>query len=194
MFIIGGNHTNLNLWPNYFQNQTNPPLGLIVVSIGNPGPMMKQVGTWTVPYDAGNPVDTEVDLRFSPVAGRYVQIQLQTNVTWGVELLAGLRCWPAQPPAPANLTWNVGEVELYGFTVDRSRISMPWFVIVLQIPCQDQLRATAPANCRLGFELLSGRTYRHSASDYYLFSNQPVSRKDLQNRGFEARSRRITTR
>ncbi len=114
LFLIGGNHTNLNIWPNYYQNQSNPPLGLIVVSIGNPGSMMKQVGTWTVPYDAGNPVDTEIDMRFSPVAGRYVRIQLQTNVTWGVNYWPG---WvlTSQPPAPADLTWNVGEVELYGF-------------------------------------------------------------------------------
>ncbi len=114
IFIIGGNHTNLNLWSNNLQNQSNPPLGLIVVSIGNHGPMMKQVGTWTVPYDAGNPVDTEVDLRFSPAAGRYVQIQLQTNVTWGVNYWPGYAL-ASQPAAPTNLTWNVGEVELYGF-------------------------------------------------------------------------------
>jgi hypothetical protein len=115
VFLIGCNHTNLNLWPNNLQNQSNPPLGLIVVSIGNnPGLMMKQVGTWTVPYDAGNPVDTEVDLRFSPTAGRYVKIQLQTNVTWGVNYWPGYAL-ASQPPAPANLTWNVGEVELYGF-------------------------------------------------------------------------------
>jgi hypothetical protein len=118
VFLIGGNHTNLNVWPNWQQNQTNPPLGLIVVSIGNSHSMMKQVGTWTVPYDAGNPVDTEVDLRFSPAAGRYVQIQLQTNVTWGANYWPGAAqsyILSGQPPAPANLTWNVGEVELYGF-------------------------------------------------------------------------------
>ena len=90
VFLIGGNH-HLNFWPNNSQTGTNPPLGLIVVSVGNSGPTMKQAATWTVPYDAGNPVDTEVDVRFSPVAGRFVQIQLQTNVTWGVQLLAWLR-------------------------------------------------------------------------------------------------------
>jgi hypothetical protein len=117
VFLTGGNR-HLNLWPNYPQNGTNPPLGLIVVSVGNSGPTMKQAATWTVPYDAGNPVDTEVDLRFSPVAGRYVRIELQTNVVWG------LNYWPGfavslfgvtLPPPPANLTWNVGELELYGF-------------------------------------------------------------------------------
>ena len=113
LFLIGGNHTNLNNWANSLI-ATNPPLGLIVVSIGNHIPMMKQVGTWTVPYDAGNPVDTEVDLRFSPAVGRYVQIQLQTNVTWGANYWPGYAL-ASQPPAPANLTWNVGEVELYGF-------------------------------------------------------------------------------
>jgi hypothetical protein len=117
LFLIGGSHTNLNQWPNS-GSATNPPLGLIVVSIGNSHSTMKQVGTWTVPYDAGNPVDTEVDLRFSPAAGRYVQIQLQTNVTWGANYWPGARqSWilSGQPPPPTNLTWNVGEVELYGF-------------------------------------------------------------------------------
>jgi hypothetical protein len=113
VFLIGGNH-RLNLWPDSLQNQANPPLGLITVSIGNDAMTRKQVGTWTVPYDAGNPVDTEVDLRFSPTTGRYVQIQLQTNTTWGVNYWPGYAL-PAQPPAPTNLTWNIGEVELYGF-------------------------------------------------------------------------------
>ena len=117
LFLIGGSHTNLNQWPNWQQNQTNPPLGLIVVSIGNNGPMMKRVGQWTVPYDAGNPVDTEVDLRFSPAAGRYVQIQLQTNVTWGANYWPGAAqsfLLSGQSPPPIKLTWNVGEMELYG--------------------------------------------------------------------------------
>jgi hypothetical protein len=114
LFLIGGNHTNLNVWPNS-GSATNPPLGLIIVSIGNPHSMMKQVGAWTVPYDAGNPVDTEVDLRFSPIAGRYVEIQLQTNVIWGKNYWPGYAL-ASQPSAPANLTWNVGEVELYGFS------------------------------------------------------------------------------
>ena len=114
VFLIGGNH-HLNIWPDNYPNRTNPPLGLIVVSIGNHGSMMKPVGEWTVPYDAGNPVDTEVDLRFSPAAGRYVQIQLQTNVIWGVNHWPGYAL-ASQPPAPANLTWNVGELEIYGFS------------------------------------------------------------------------------
>jgi len=114
VFLIGGNATNLNIWSNSVP-ETNPPLGLIAVSVGNnPASMTNQVGTWTVPPNAGNPVNTEVDLRFSPTAGRYVQIQLKTNVIWGVNYWPG---WAlsSQPPAPTNLTWNVGEVELYGF-------------------------------------------------------------------------------
>jgi hypothetical protein len=115
VFLISDQTTNLNIWPNNSTTGTNPPLGLIVISIGNPGSMLKQVGTWTVPYDAGNPVETEVDLRFNPTAGRYVRIQLLTNVVWGVNYWPGYTL-ASQPPAPANLTWNVGEVELYGFS------------------------------------------------------------------------------
>jgi hypothetical protein len=43
-----------------------------------------------------------------------VQIQLQTNMIWGKNYWPGYTL-ASQPPAPANLTWNVGEVELYGF-------------------------------------------------------------------------------
>jgi hypothetical protein len=114
IFLIGSTN-KLNFWPDSNQNATNPPLGLIVVSVGNSGPGMTPVGAWTVPYDAGNPVDTEMDLRFSPTAGRYVQAQLQTNVTWGVNYWPGYAL-SSQPPAPTNLTWNVGQIELYGFS------------------------------------------------------------------------------
>jgi hypothetical protein len=109
-----GTNRSLQYWPNS-QSATNPPLGLITVSVGNTYPPTNQVGTFIVPYDAGNPVDTEVDVRFSPAACRYVLIQLQTNVTWGVN------CWPgyalaSQPQEPPNLNWRISELEIYGFS------------------------------------------------------------------------------
>jgi hypothetical protein len=114
VFLTGGDH-ELSMWPNWSQTGTNPPLGLLVVSVGNRGPLMKRVAEWTVPYDAGNPVDTEVDMRFSPTTGRFVRIQLQTQVLWGLSHWPGYTL-PAQPPAVTNLSWNIGELELYGFT------------------------------------------------------------------------------
>ena len=46
--------------------------------------------------------------------GVFAGIQLQTNVTWGVKYWPGYAL-ASQPPLPTNLTWNVGELELYGF-------------------------------------------------------------------------------
>jgi hypothetical protein len=86
-----------NIWLNYSGNSTTPPLGLINAFVGNTPTNANQVAAWTVPYDAGNPVETEADIRFSPAAGRYVTLELQDL-------------------ASTNVTWNVGEVEVYGFT------------------------------------------------------------------------------
>jgi hypothetical protein len=117
--VLEGSTNLLNLcsnqWLNYSANVSTPPLGLINVYVGNTPTNSNLVGSWTVPYDAGNPVETEADIRFSPTSGRYVRIALQTKVTWGTDY------WPG----PANLSeysgttsnnaaWNVGEVELYG--------------------------------------------------------------------------------
>ena len=109
---LTGTNRSLQYWPNA-QSATNPPLGLITVSVGNTYPPTTQVGTFTVPYDAGNPVDTEVDIRFSPVACRYVLFQFQTNVTWGANYWPGYAL-ASQPPEPANLNWRVSELEIYG--------------------------------------------------------------------------------
>jgi len=112
--FLSGTNRDLKLWSNTTQNQTNPPSGLIVVYVGQTAMTMNQVAEWTVPYDAGNPVDTEVDARFSPVVGRFVRLELQTGMSWGFQH------WPGYAvTVPANstsLAWNVGEVELYGFT------------------------------------------------------------------------------
>jgi hypothetical protein len=102
-----------NFWPNYGGNGATPPLGLIVAYVGNSMSTSNQVGAWTVPYDAGNPVETEADIRFSPATGRYVRLELHTQVAWGTSY------WPGyliSQPASTNVSINVGEIEVYGFT------------------------------------------------------------------------------
>jgi len=101
-----------NSWPNS-TSASAAPLGLIVVYVGNTPTTTNQVAAYTVPYDAGNPVETEADLRFSPAVGRYVRLELQTRVNWGVNYWPG---WVISPPLQTNVSWNVGELELYGFT------------------------------------------------------------------------------
>ena len=125
--LLNGSTNGLYMWPDYADNQTNAPLGLIVVYVGNTPTTTNAVAYYTVPPDAGNPVETEAELRFSPAIGRYVRIELQTQVTWG------LNYWPgwalaSQPPA-TNVQWNVGEVELYGFSGTNAQVNADAVVV-----------------------------------------------------------------
>lgn len=113
LFLSGTNH-DLKLWGDY-NMRTNPPLGLIVVSIGNSITNVKKAAEYTIPYDAGNPVDTEADFRFSPIVGRYITIELQTNVIWGTDH------WPGQAiafqPQKTFLALNLERLEVFGSPV-----------------------------------------------------------------------------
>lgn len=110
IFLSGTNH-NLKLW-NPAANQNVAPLGLFVVSVGSSMATLKQVATYTIPPDAGNPVDVEAEIRFSPAVGRYVTIVLQTNITWGVNYWPGYAINPQ--PAIQGLGLNVERLEISG--------------------------------------------------------------------------------
>lgn len=118
--FLTGRRVRLGFWPNQYENREKPPLGLVVISVGDTADTKNPVAEFTVPYDAGNPIDDEIDVRFPPTLGRYVRIELRTKLVWGE------KHWPGhylekQPPAgPADLAWNVAEVELYGFPQARS--------------------------------------------------------------------------
>jgi len=111
--VLNGTNNGLKLWPNSL-SQTNPPLGLILAYVGNTPQTMTNVASFLVPPDSGNPINTSMDLRFSPVVGRYVKVALQTKVTWGTNY------WPGYAPnfqaSTVDTTWNVGEMEVYGCT------------------------------------------------------------------------------
>ncbi len=111
--FVGGRQAKLALWSDSYANRDKPPLGLIVASVGETPEALHQVAEFTVPYDAGNPIDTQADLRFQPSAGRYVRLELQTNVHWGKEHWPGYDI-PAPPPG-GNPAWNISKLELYGF-------------------------------------------------------------------------------
>jgi hypothetical protein len=113
VYLVGSTKPT-NLWYNYSASAGNPPLGLIVVYVGNTVTNTNQVATYTVPYDAGNPVETEADIRFSPAAGRYVRLELHTQVTWGKNYWPGFAL--SSQPTATNVSWNLGELELYGFS------------------------------------------------------------------------------
>lgn len=110
--VISGKNHQPQLWPNTYGNRTNPPLGLIVAYVGLTPQTLTNAAECTVPYDAGNPIDTEVDMRFSPVVGRYVRVELQTRVNWGVQH------WPGAPlsglPVVGDTGWNIAELEVFG--------------------------------------------------------------------------------
>jgi hypothetical protein len=117
--VICGTNNGLKMWSNPLA--TNVPLGLIVAYVGTTPQTMTEVAEFTVPYDAGNPIDTGMDMRFSPVVGRYVEVQLQTRVSWGVQH------WPGYAPnfqsQLVDTAWNVGEMEVYGSTNTQTNIN-----------------------------------------------------------------------
>jgi len=95
VYLIGSTN-QLNLWNNYQQNYAVPPLGVIAAYVGNTPTTTNLAAQWAVPYDAGSPIETEADLKFSPASGRFLRIEMQQ--------------------APSSPGWNVGEMEIYGFS------------------------------------------------------------------------------
>jgi hypothetical protein len=112
--LLMGTSNQVSRWPNYSQNANTAPLGLLVVYVGNAGNTSNQVAQYTVPCDAGNPIEADADLRFSPAVGRYVRIEFHNQVAWGNNYWPGYAI--GSQPAPTNVTMNVREIELYGFS------------------------------------------------------------------------------
>jgi len=120
--FLTGRQIRLRVWPNEEERRKKAPLGLVVLYVGDVADTKNQVAEFLVPYDAGNPIDEEIDVRFMPTAGRYVRIELQTKVVWGRKHWPG---WdlPAQPPPPpVDLALNVAELELYGFMGPQAQV------------------------------------------------------------------------
>lgn len=113
--FLAGRQCKPQFWSRGYENREKPPLGLIVAYVGDSSHTKNQVAEFTIPYDAGNPVETEVDLRFHPAAGRYLRIEVQTEINWGKEHWPG---YEVKVPAAAkhNLAWNISELEIYGFS------------------------------------------------------------------------------
>jgi hypothetical protein len=111
--FINGTNNGLRIWPNS-GSATNLPLGLIVAYVGNNPQALTNVSNFVIPYDAGNPINESIDMRFSPVLGRYVRLELQTQVAWGVQY------WPGHGAsihaASVDTFLNVGKLEIYGST------------------------------------------------------------------------------
>jgi hypothetical protein len=107
-------------------------LGLILAYVGTTPQTMTNVAAFMVPPDSGNPIDTGVDLRFSPVLGRYIEVALQTKVTWGTQY------WPGYGPnfeSPAvDTAWNVGEIEIYGCTGPSAQAKINAIVLETNAP------------------------------------------------------------
>ncbi|MGD0093599.1 MAG: DUF4838 domain-containing protein, partial [Planctomycetota bacterium] len=96
--VLIGPQPKMLFWPHPYENREKPPLGTVVAYVGGKEATKNQVAEFAVPYNAGNPISTEIDLRFRPVAGSFVRIELRAK-------------------APnADTAWDVAEVEVYGFT------------------------------------------------------------------------------
>jgi len=122
---------------NWLSNVTTPPAGMITVYVGNTPNPTTQVAQAMLPADAGNPVDTEADLRFQPVVAQYIRVEVQTaNIDWSTYFWGTSSLSP-----PATLPWNVGEVEVHGF-VGQSSIT-PKDAVVLPANAASPLAVAA---------------------------------------------------
>ncbi len=140
VWLMGTAH-ELQRWPDSVPQGNTPPLGLINVYVGDSITAMNFAAEYTIPYDAGDPVDTEADLRFSPVSGRYVWIELQSKVAWGTDHWPGWQL-SSQPPAPTNAAWKVSEIELYGFADTNVMVKENAVVLPPSAPAPLQLAAS----------------------------------------------------
>ncbi|MBF0593360.1 MAG: DUF4838 domain-containing protein [Candidatus Omnitrophica bacterium] len=111
VYVTGPTH-KLWVWPNSYDNRNKPPLGIINVYVGDTLSTLKLVTFTLVPYDAGDPVDMEFDLRFHLTSGKYVKVEFQTVFDLSA---ATYGAWP-KATTPSDVGWKVSEVELYGFT------------------------------------------------------------------------------
>lgn len=98
---------------------STPPLGRIVVWVGNSTTTqtMTRAGEFMVPYDQTSPISLEGDIRFSPIAGRYVHIELENSSAFPAEWWT----WGTSPSytSTSGVTtypWKISELELYGFS------------------------------------------------------------------------------
>jgi len=103
--VLTGPQARLLYWDHPYENRAKPPRGVVVCTVGD-----RKVAEFALPYDAGDPIDTEIDLRFQPTAGRLVRIELQAK----------------SPPEPA---WTVAELELYGFGGPRALVKQDAVVL-----------------------------------------------------------------
>lgn len=124
---LTGTNRQLQLWPEWHETGTNVPLGRVTVAVGDSWPPTNWVGDFIVPYDAGDPVDTEIDVRFSPRTGRFARIWFEAD--------------PGRKYGPRAL--RIAEMEIHGF----DGIFRPKDAVILE--------KSAPAPLALAAEELS---------------------------------------
>jgi len=113
--VICGTNNGLMMWQNSQTCASMMPLGLVNVYVGNTPQSMTVVGSYTIPYDAGNPITQPMDIRFSPAVGQYIKLELQTRVNWLGSLFSvnNIFGW-VNILSPSDQQWQISEVELYG--------------------------------------------------------------------------------
>lgn len=110
---IIGQRTRLSYWPNNSTTRKQPPIGLIVVSVGDTPDEVKKVADFLLPFDGGNPIDVEVEMRFRPVAGRFIKLEMKPANAYSTKgWWEGNWLNVAVPPVA---DWNIGEIEIGGF-------------------------------------------------------------------------------
>jgi hypothetical protein len=113
--FIAGQNRSIPYWGRLFSaepEEPEEPAGMIRAYVGDsPAAINTFAGEYMVPPDVGALADLQADLRFSPVSGRYIRVELQTVVNWSAY---NPGAWNDVTEI-SNLAWRVGEIEVHGF-------------------------------------------------------------------------------
>lgn len=115
--VIASTNNQFQFWPDSSGAAHVLPRGLVVVFVGSTPRTLTNVGSYAIPYNAGNVISQPIDIRFNPIAGRYIRLELQTRVNWTSGTYANNIPfgWTNAIPS-ADQMWQIGEVEVFGTT------------------------------------------------------------------------------
>ncbi len=111
---VTGPTTKLNYWADNYNSRNTPPAGVIIVYVGDTANTAKKVAEFVAPFDSGNPLDLEAEIRFPLATGRYIRLEAKSADQYSGYSKGLSVGWPATPPAVS--AWKIGEVEVNGFS------------------------------------------------------------------------------
>ena len=136
--LIGSN-ARLNYWSDSQNVKDHPPRGMINVIVGESLDKMDSVASYLVPYDAGEPIDIEAEIRFWPVSGRYIKLEMKSAKSFS-SLEWWQANWPTKKPSLVN-GWRIAELTVNGFAYQEGQANQD--AVVLPEDATEPLRLAA---------------------------------------------------